>query len=133
MNFNIFKKDDVEEDFDDSLELELEEDRKFCDPEKPGNWCHFKYVSYKGMGMGRMKSAHFYFLVINWINWLAPVGYWTLWVFLKLDYQNNVQPIIDDALAIIDDITSLIAVISSSDPDGDGNDDTADDLAYVEA
>jgi hypothetical protein len=56
-----------------------------------------------------------------------------LWVFLKLDYQNNVQPIIDDALAIIDDITSLIAVISSSDPDGDGNDDTADDLAYVEA
>jgi hypothetical protein len=89
MTFNIFKKDDADIE-DDDLLIEDYADRKFCDPEKPGNWCHFKYVSYKGMGMGRMKAAHFYFLIINWINWLAPVGYWALWVFLKLDYANNV-------------------------------------------
>jgi hypothetical protein len=33
MNFNIFKKDDVEE--------ETFEAAEFCDPEKPKDFCHF--------------------------------------------------------------------------------------------
>merc|ERR1719478_1479333 len=100
MNFNIFKKDDAE------VEIEA-----FCDPEKPKDFCHFEDITYDGVGIKRMKGAHTYFLLTNWINWLAPSGYWAMWVFLVLDYTNNIKPAVDEALDFVTTVSDIVTLI----------------------
>lgn len=80
--------------------------------------------------MARMNSAHVWFLVLNWINLIAPTGYWAMWIFLKVDPVNNILPLVTSAMSLITDVTAVIALISSSDPNGDGLED-ADDATYV--
>jgi hypothetical protein len=77
-----------------------------------------------------MNSAHVWFLVLNWINLIAPTGYWAMWIFLKVDPVNNILPLVTSAMSLITDVTAVIALISSSDPNGDGLED-ADDATYV--
>jgi hypothetical protein len=77
-----------------------------------------------------MNSAHVWFLVLNWINLIAPTGYWAMWIFLKVDPVNNILPLVTSAMSLITDVTTVIALISSSDPNGDGLED-ADDATYV--
>ena len=94
----------------------------FCDPERPKDWCHFENIMYDGVSINSMQTAHTYFLIANWINWLAPTGYWVMWVFLILDYETNIKPFLDDALAFVTTVTDIVALIGSSDPNGDGVD-----------
>jgi len=131
MTFNIFKKDEEL----DELELELDGDAieepedEFCDPEKPRDWCHFKDLSYDGVPMKRMRSAHTYFYVINLINLLAPSGYWFVWVWFKIDPMTNIMPVITTIMEFVGSIATfseLLAPTISGDYDGSGVVDSTD-------
>jgi len=78
-----------------------------------------------------MTAAHTWFLVLAYVNLLAPSGYWAMWVLLKIDPVANILPIVTDAMSLIGSVTTVIGLISSSDPDGDGADNTADDATYI--
>jgi hypothetical protein len=76
-----------------------------------------------------MKGAHTYFLLTNWINWLAPSGYWAMWVFMVLKPMDTLKPVLDDALALVTETTDIVALISTDDVDGDGDVDADDATA----
>lgn len=81
--------------------------------------------------MSQMNAAHIWFLVLSWVNLLAPSGYWAMWAFLKVDPVNNIIPLITDVTSLLASVTTIISIIGSADPDGDGVDNTADDATYL--
>jgi len=82
------------------------------------------------MPMSQMNAAHIWFLVLSWINLLAPTGYWALWVFFKIDPIANIIPFVTDAMSLVTSVTSIVTLISTADANGDGVED-ADDATYV--
>lgn len=80
-----------------------------------------------------MNGAHTYFLIANWINFLAPTGFWAMWAFLIVDPINNILPAVTDALAFVTTVTTIVATISTDDVNGDGEVTMADAEALVEA
>lgn len=54
-----------------------------------------------------------------------------MWYFFKLDLEGTIMPFITDAMALVTGVTTLIAAISSDDPNGDGTSNDAADATYV--
>ena len=80
-----------------------------------------------------MNAGHTYFLITNWINFLAPTGYWAMWALLIVDPINNILPAFTEALAFVGTVTTIVATISTEDVNGDGEVNMADAEALAEA
>jgi len=104
----------------------------FCDPEKPNDMCHFEYLEVNGQDIYQMTAANTYFIISAWVNFLAPFGYWALWVFLKLDPVTNIMPLFTDAMALLTSVTALVATLGSADADGNGVENELTDAEAIE-
>merc|ERR1711959_619194 len=60
-------------------------------------------------------------LLISWINLLAPFGYMAMYVFLLLDPLDTIMPYVDDAMALMESVTSLMELLAISDGDYNGD------------